>query len=72
MFLVYFHSKVSSTGLLFLNSQYWKLLNENKPETLGLFRKVVYFGLFVVYFWFIIIDTDGSVGAQPKMRKPSN
>ena len=28
----------------------WKLLNENKPKTLGLFRKVAYF---LVYFWFI-------------------
>ena len=46
MFLVYFHSQVSSTGLLFLNAQCWKLLNENKPKTFGLFRKVV-------YFWFI-------------------
>ena len=32
--------------LLFLNAQCWKLLNENKPKTLGLFRKVG-------YFWFI-------------------
>ena len=31
-------------------NQCWKLLNENKPKTLGLFRKVVYF---LVYIWFM-------------------